>query len=271
MPDSHSNAPPSNVRRLEYLRSIELIHIFHPLLGLKTFIECPNLVRFYVGWSELDPTRWDFPPWIPARLSELGLQTNLYSHTPRFGASIQPSEVKIEIHGQEGPPPPYSAFLPRIRACLNHLHFPHLIQTLTINIMSYEDDGRDCLYPKLSDYEALSEFFQQLRGCEGGKLKAIFLNIKMESQVDEGSIGDRPASDLEWLEDGGPTEHDESSNVDFPNNELHVDEARETAKLQQGFAELLKDNMLNVEFTLERLSIWGGASKVLTHCSIRTM
>ncbi|KAF7424762.1 hypothetical protein PC9H_010073 [Pleurotus ostreatus] len=302
-PDSNANTPSSTGRRLENLRSMELIYIFLPLLNLKTFIECPNLRRFSVGWSELE-SRWDLPQWIPASLWELSLETNLYSHIPHFGASIQPSDVKIGIWGHEGPPPPYGAFLPRIRACIDRLPSPHLIQALTIDISNYENDSRNRLYPKLSDYEALSQYLQQLRSCKGGKLKAIFLNIKMELEGDEDSIDDKPASVREWLpddesteegtpaEDGGLTEYG-SSDDDFStgndgssddegvwgekeppdDNELHVDEARETAKLEKGFPELLKDNMLNVEFTLERLSIWsgGGGHKVLMHCSIRTM
>ncbi|KAF4596810.1 hypothetical protein EYR38_008201 [Pleurotus pulmonarius] len=218
---------------------MDLLYIRHPLFDLQTFIECPNLRRFAVGWAG-SRRRWDLPPWIPTNLLELELETDLDSYIPRINASIQPSVVKIE-------------------ACIDRLSSPHLIQTLTINIVDYEVHARNRLYSRLSDYEALSQFLQQLRGCKGGKLKAVFLNIKM---------GLPPKH---WSRNRDEGARDENELAD--DSMMHVDEARETAKMEKGFAELLKDNILNVEFTIERLSLWpwGGSSEALMHCSIRTM
>ncbi|KAL4262500.1 hypothetical protein AB1N83_007867 [Pleurotus pulmonarius] len=252
------NGSTSSGRRLEYLRSMDLLYIRHPLFDLQTFIECPNLRRFAVGWAG-SRRRWDLPPWIPTNLLELELETDLDSYIPRINASIQPSVVKIEVCDHKRSSVSFRTFIARIKACIDRLSSPHLIQTLTINIVDYEVHARNRLYSRLSDYEALSQFLQQLRGCKGGKLKAVFLNIKM---------GLPPKH---WSRNRDEGARDENELAD--DSMMHVDEARETAKMEKGFAELLKDNILNVEFTIERLSLWpwGGSSEALMHCSIRTM
>ncbi|KAF9499988.1 hypothetical protein BDN71DRAFT_1441021 [Pleurotus eryngii] len=227
LPDHLEVKALSNVGvRLGFLRSMDIIYLYHPMPEFKTLLECPNLKRLCVRWSESPP--WDLPLWVPASLSELELRVRAESRIPDFGAAIRPSVVTIDFSaGFPGFPVSYLQSSTWIKKCINSLPFPRSIQVLTVSILNQQsiaDDGMDGLYPELSDYEMLSSFLQQLRVCERGNLEKIILSVTTEVE---------PTDDVEWQVDG---------------------EAQELAKLKNVFAELLEAKALDVDFTLKRVN-----------------
>ncbi|KAG9219620.1 hypothetical protein CCMSSC00406_0006058 [Pleurotus cornucopiae] len=227
--------------RLEALRSLKLQEIYHPMFRLKNFIECPNLDRLSAHWYSGQP--WDLPPWVPSSLSELVLCGMSLSSSvsdcniPDFGTAIQPSVVEINQSGDTS----YLELFMWIKDCIRNLPFPTSIRTLTLDIENIKldcDDHPEDISPSLSEYGMLSHFLLQL--YEEGGLKGIILNITA-------SVG---SSDPK---------------------SLCVDEAQELAKLKIGFAPLLKENILDVDFIMsswaEGGTTWHSSIQRVKHAS----
>lgn len=142
------------------------------------------------------------------------------------------SALIIELAGDA----PYFHIFTWIKDCIDHLPFPNSIQSLAVYIThSFDiDDSTYGLYPELSDYVVLSRCLQQLYEC--GELKSVVLNIKGYAEVDSAS------------------------------DDLQLDEARELAKLETGFAALLRVKVLKAAFTLKRFR--AGAPELVIHCRI---
>lgn len=128
-----------------------------------------------------------------------------------------------------------------IKDCIRNLPFPTSIRTLTLDIENIKldcDDHPEDISPSLSEYGMLSHFLLQL--YEEGGLKGIILNITA-------SVG---SSDPK---------------------SLCVDEAQELAKLKIGFAPLLKENILDVDFIMsswaEGGTTWHSSIQRVKHAS----
>lgn len=115
-----------------------------------------------------------------------------------------------------------------VKECIKHLPSPELIQKLTIDITNgYMDDlsaNTEDILPKLSDYAMLSQFLEHL--CVSRRLGSIVLWITVGVGLTEGT--------------------------------LDADEELQWAKLETGFAELLKKDVLQVDFSLERSTPFAG-------------
>lgn len=137
---------------------------------------------------------------------------------------------------------PYLSFFTWARDCINCLPDPRAIRALTINVAKYNCIPPEGLYPALSDYEMFSRFLCRLRESEwhgGSCLQSITLRIKL------------PAGTL--------TASDTPDGV----------AARELAKLEKGFAPLVKDNVLDADLIVLGPVQEPEGSAPLMHCSIR--
>ncbi|KAL4265872.1 hypothetical protein AB1N83_003639 [Pleurotus pulmonarius] len=174
------------------------------MLELESFIQCPNLRRVAAQWHFYQ--QWSLPPWIPDTLSELSLCASVHCDIPDFGTAVRLSALTIELAGDA----PYFHIFTWIKDCIDHLPFPNSIQSLAVDIThSFDiDESAYGLYPELSDYAVLSRCLQRLYDC--GELKSVVLNVKGYAEVDSDS------------------------------DDLRLDEARELAKLETGFAALLR-------------------------------
>ncbi|KAF4600394.1 hypothetical protein EYR38_005019 [Pleurotus pulmonarius] len=124
-----------------------------------------------------------------------------------------------------------------IKNCINRLPFPKSLKSLTINATNSHlvDDHSEALYPTGSEYDEISRFLYRL--YQQGGLETITLSITKDV--------DSTASDAE----------------------LHMDEVRETVKLETSFAALLEENVLDVEFLLQRYND-DGMPEPIMHCSV---
>ncbi|KAF4600392.1 hypothetical protein EYR38_005017 [Pleurotus pulmonarius] len=124
-----------------------------------------------------------------------------------------------------------------IKNCINRLPFPKSLKSLTINATNSHliDDQSEALYPTASEYDEISRFLYRL--YRQGGLETITLSITKDVEP--------RASDAE----------------------LHMDEGREMEKLETSFAALLEENVLDVEFLLQR---WNddGMPEPIMRCSI---
>ncbi|KAJ8697502.1 hypothetical protein PTI98_004303 [Pleurotus ostreatus] len=221
-------APPTV--RFDALRTLELLDVFHPMLEFKSFIDCPNLECLTARYH-YEP--WNLPPWIPDELSELELYAVPECNIPDFGGAIRPSVLTVNLSGDVS----YLELFAWIKNCIDSLPFPGTIQSLTINVTNnhFLDDHSEGLYPTPLEYEELSHFLYKL--YEQGGLEGITLSITID-------VNSR-ASDAE----------------------LYMDEARELAKLETSFAPLVEENVLDMEFLLQR-SNNDGMLEPIMRCSI---
>lgn len=150
---------------------------------------------------------------------------------PDFGGAIRPSVLTINLSGDI----PYLELFTWIRNCIDSLPFPSSIQLLTINatINYFFDEDFKGTYPTPLEYEELCRFLYKL--YEQGGLEGITLSISVD--VESGDFG------------------------------LYINEARELAKLETSFAPLLEENVLDVEFLLQR-SHNDGMLEPLMRCNI---
>lgn len=230
--------------RFDALR-ILIVEAGVPVLRYTTPIECPNLRSLTVRWN--GQRRWRLPPWIPNSLSELTLEGTPVSlmftappslrttvdmscrvrGPPQLGNTIQPSVLAAKCDQ-------YLRAFRLIKNCVGRLAFPNLARQLSMSIAIHDPEEHRAIFPQPSDYAVLCLCLQQL--CAHGTLERAVLNIKVRGIIPD-------CVSLEEIE------------------------ARELAKVNEGFAGLLEANVLDVEF---KLTCWTESEhKASVHCSLK--
>ncbi|KAF9499993.1 hypothetical protein BDN71DRAFT_1441023 [Pleurotus eryngii] len=233
-------APRIPGKRLDALRSLEIISNIESIYTTPHLIECPNLARLVVScWPERKQRY--LPPWLPASLPELVLSGGPGSVIPHFGSALRPALLTLSMGSMRRDPhrtPPYLEFFTWARDFIDRLPDPRAIRALKISINTkYNHIPPEGIYPALSDYEMFSRFLCRLRDG-GSRLQSITLRIKLSARTLTAS--------------------------DTPDGV----EARELAKLEEGFARLVEDNVLDADLTLLIPNQGPEGSAPLMHCSI---